>query len=521
MNLYDLRANTTPRTKSLFGRAPRRILATSWFLSVIICGLLPAHAASESDVPDLRPGGRSFGELYLPRRGKTIQYSSQSSTPGAADSWRVSPGESVTLVDHKGAGVIRRWWMTDLQHETNPQILRHIIIRCYWDGERDPSVESPLADFFGLSFGEWRDYVSMPASVTSGGFNCSWPMPFHSSARITVENASSAPITDLYFNIEVETASSIPNSSLYFHAQFRRVARAVKGRPVVVLETTGSGHYVGTVLSARTLRGTGLRFLEGNESFFVDGEEHPSVSGTGTEDYFNAGLYFVTGAFAGPYHGATVVDPGHNRVGAYRWHIEDPIAFSKSLRFELQHGPSNNVPAEYTTLAIWYQTHPHPRFPSFPEDLGPTESPPPYKIDGVVEGESLVARVLTTAGQVYVQSMAEFDGAWSGDAQLLWRGARPGDHLSIFIDAPEGGEYELVGYFTRSSDYGNVRILHLGKELYEIHGFQSDIAASGPVVLGRVHLERGTNALLLEISGKDPKSGGYAFGFDCLRLEPK
>jgi hypothetical protein len=473
----------------------------------------PAFAA----VDDL--SSRSLENLFLPRKGKVVQFSSHGKKPGDVDSWEVPAGGTVTLVDARGAGVVRRWWMTVVQHQENPELLRRTILRCYWDGETAPSVEAPLADFFGLSFGEWHDYQSLPTSATSGGFNCYWPMPFHSSARITLENRSKTPITGLFFNIEVEQLASLPPSSLYFHAQFRRIAPTIRKKPVVVLETTGSGQYVGTVLSACGLRGVGPRFLEGNERIFVDGEAEPAIGGTGTEDYFSSGLYFVTGTFSAPYHGVTVLDREKNRVGAYRWHITDPIPFTKSLRFEFQHGPADNVTSDYATLAIWYQTHPHPVFPPLPDELGPVKALPPYAIQGLVEAEQLAASAYASRGNVGIQSMEEFEGDWSGDAQLLWRAVAPGDHLTLFLHADVAGEYEIVGYFTQSTDYGDVRVLYKGKPLAVVAGYSDEVRASGPISFGRVTLERGDNPVLLEIAGKDSRSGGYAVGVDGFRLE--
>jgi hypothetical protein len=432
----------------------------------------------------------------------------------------VSPGQTVTLVDHHGPGIVRRWWMTLLQHQESANLFRNAIVRCYWDGEKTPSVEAPISDFFGLSFGEWHDYISIPASATSGGFNCYWPMPFRSAARITLENRSVTPVTGLYFNIEIESDAGVASDALYFHAQFRRVSPAPRGKPVTVLEATGRGQFVGTVLSARTLRGVGMRFLEGDESFFVDGEKESSVSGTGTEDYFSSGLYFVTGTFSAPYHGVTVLDREKNRVGAYRWHIEDPIPFKKSLRFELEHGPNNDVPADYSTLAIWYQDHPHLPFPALPDSLGPIEALPPFVIAGLIEAEGLAGKSPSTGGQLHAQSMAEFLGEWSGDAQLLWRGAKPGDHLTLFLNAPDAGDFELVGFFSSAPDYGDFTISFRGRPAATVHGYHSTLKPTGPISLGRVRLERGANALVMEVTGKDPRSTAYAVGIDGFRLSP-
>jgi hypothetical protein len=500
-------------------RAAGRGAAASLVAAFFVAGTLLVPSASFGAAGGAGgAGGAGLDHLFIPGGGALVQYSSHAPKPGAVDSWEVPAGATVTLVDHHGPGVVRRWWMTIIQTETNADLFRRSILRCYWDGETTPSVEAPLADFFGLSFGEVHDFTSSAVSVTSGGLNCYWPMPFRSSARITLENQTGVPISGLFFNIAVEKSPKVPRDALYFHAQFRS-APTVQGKPVVVLETSGAGNYVGTVMSARTLRGVGMRFLEGNERIFVDGEREPSVAGTGTEDYFGGGLYFVTGAFSGPYLGVTVLDREKNRVGAYRWHILDPIRFTKSLRFELQHGPNDDVPSEYATLAVWYQTHPHSPFPPFPEGGEAVGTVAPFRIEGAIEGEELVGSALATQGRVTVQSMAEFHGDWSGDAQLLWRGGSPGGHLTLFVTSPEAGEREVIGHFTKSGDYGDVKVMHQGRELAVIRGYAPGIATS-TVSLGRVLLERGPNAFLLEIEGKDARSNGYAVGIDGFAFKP-
>jgi hypothetical protein len=103
----------------------------------------------------------------------------------------------------------------------------------------------------------------------------------------------------------------------------------------VLLETTGRGHYVGTVYSAHQME-MGW-FGEGDDFFFIDGAEYPQLRGTGTEDYFNDAWGFR--AHCKPYSGVTLYDgvfPG-DRVTAYRWHIADPIPFRSSLRVEMEH----------------------------------------------------------------------------------------------------------------------------------------------------------------------------------------
>jgi hypothetical protein len=280
---------------------------------------------------------------------------------------------------------------------------------------------------------------------------------------------------------------------------------------VTVLEATGRGHYVGTLLSMQPERGRHFSYLEGDERVFVDGEREPSVIGTGTEDYFSSGWYYITGEYSAPYHGVTVKDPETGRINTYRWHIEDPIPFRRSLRFDIEHGGTNDTPGvEYSSVAFWYQTHPHVPFPPLPEHLVP--------LSGIsapeIEAEDLLGRSTVTGGELRVQDMTEFDGEWSGGAQLWWVLAGPGDRLAMPIEVTEEGTYELVGFFTRAGDYGVIRAIVNGEPAGALmDGFSPRVEPSGPVSFGGARLRAGTNELVLELLGKDVRSAGYGDGY--------
>lgn len=450
-----------------------------------------------------------LGDLYLAREGGLAHYSSTDPTGGNADMRRVEPGETLVLVDHEGAGVVRRWWIT-IAPRRDAEILRHLIVRCYWDGEEAPSVEVPVADFFGMGFGEWKDFISLPLNMTSGGYNTYWPMPFRRSARITVENTGSVPVRSFYYNVDIRTYDQLPEDALYFHAQYRQ-ARTRSGEPVTILETSGRGHYVGTLLSMQPERGFHLGYLEGDERIFVDGEETPGIIGTGTEDYFSSGWYYDTGEYSAPYHGVPIKDAERGRISTYRWHIEDPIPFARRLLFQIEHGGTNDAPGVgYASVSFWYQTHPHPPFPPLPEQLMPLAAISSPSIDA----EDLLARAHATGGQLRVQEMEGFDGDWSGDAQLWWVEARPGDRLTLPIDAPAAGSYELIGFFTRAPDYGIVRLLMNGRQLGPLmDGYARRVESTGPLPFGSVELRQGPNELMVELVGKDARSAGYSDGY--------
>ena len=455
--------------------------------------------------------------LIAPRAGRIVKYSSWDRAVKNDDFVRVAPGQTVTLVDHSGAGIVRRWWIT-IAPRNNQAIQRQLIVRCWWDGESTPSVEVPVSDFFGMSFGEWRDYQSVPLNMTSGGYNSYWAMPFRRAARVTIENRSNVVIDRFYYNIDVESVPALPDSTLYFHAQFRRTS-TVAGRPVTVLDAEGRGHYVGTLLGMQPLRGRSQWYLEGNERIFVDGETTPSIIGTGTEDYFSSGWYFDTGPYSAAYHGAPIKEDSTGRISAYRWHVEDPMAFARRLRFEIEHGGTNDAPGtDYTSVAFWYQTHPHAPFPPLPQDLMPA---PIWKSAArptiPIEAETLVTKARATAGTVRVQDMygLENDSAgWSGGKQLWWVESREGARMTVPIRVARAGTYEFIGWFTTAQDYGRARLTLNGRALSPIvEGYAPRVGTTGPISFGRLPFRAGDNELVVEIVGKDPRSRGYSEGY--------
>ena len=289
---------------------------------------------------------------------KAAQESSFDRTGGNDDFVTVDAGDMAVLADIKGAGRINHIWVTI----TSPDlyILRHAVLRMYWDNETHPSVECPLGDFFGVGFSQYRHYTALPLGMSSGGYYCYFPMPFARSARITLENQSDKKIYAFYYNISYQRLDSLPPETAYFHAHWRRdTTRA--GENYTLLEATGRGHYAGCVLSMQGTTPLSLWFLEGDEMIYVDDEGHPpAVHGTGTEDYFNSGWYFSKGTFAAPFHGLTIKDLLRARICAYRFHIEDPIPFEKNIRVTMEHGGTNDASgADYSSVAYWYQTEPH------------------------------------------------------------------------------------------------------------------------------------------------------------------
>ncbi len=329
--------------------------------------------------------------LLVPQPGRVRQFSSFDRDPHRGGDWLglrpaparrkrivVAAGETHTMASTTGPGLVTRVWMTTLL-PFNRRALRQLVLRFYWDGETEPSVQCPMGDFFGAPFGRYVQYTSAATSLGSGGYHCAFPMPYAAGARLDVTNDGPKLIDPLYYQITVLEQVE-PPSALRFHAEWRRENPTPRGAPYTILEANGSGHYVGCHAFLqnrdRWLRlpparmgypyGYGLGLLEGQEAIYVDGEKHPSVQGTGTEDYFNAGWYFARGTYDGPTHGCTVRSYVKGRVAAYRFDLDAPTPFQKSLRVMLDHGLDNMLRSDYASVAYWYQSEPHRPFGVLP-----------------------------------------------------------------------------------------------------------------------------------------------------------
>ena len=332
-----------------------------------------------------------------PRGGTVYQESSYGrrprSLPGLLGEFHrkcvdLRPGETFTVAELEGPGVISRLWMT-FPRRANPGALRKVVIRAFWDSEVQPSVLSPRGDLCGTSFSKPRNYSSGYLAVTSGAYLCFFPMPFLASALITLENQSSHPLRLLFYQVtwlklDREHQEPLPRFHCWWHRE--RMARGAP--PFTVLDAAGSGFYLGCHLDmegrgwpwrpnpfhVQMPEGFGLGMLEGWERMWIDGAARPNVHGTGGEDYFNCAWYFTRVPSVSLTHGVLKRSYATRRVSCYRFHLEMPVAFRKSIRVTLDHGLDNRLPAVYEGTAYWYQVEPHRTLAELPppDERGPS-----------------------------------------------------------------------------------------------------------------------------------------------------
>jgi len=343
------------------------LLSVAFGASVFLFGPASTLAQQPSDWIESLPRPHDY----------RLRRSSSYDRKGGNDDYRpLDPGQTLTLLDARGPGEVSHIWMTIASRETYH--LKKIVLRMYWDGEDTPSVEAPVGDFFGLGLGEYFLYQSIPLSVgADNALNCFFPMPFQKHARITLTNEGQERAGAVYWNIDYrEYPSPLPPDTLYFHAQYRQATPniAIPGNKYNVdgkgnyvwMEAAGRGHFVGVTMSV--IENADGWWGEGDDMFFVDGEQIPSINGTGTEDYFLGAWDFGGTSFSYGLYGAPVV--GAERQGSrwsvYRFHLDSPIPFTRSLRATIEHGTANDRGDNYYSVAYWYQTEPHAPFPPLP-----------------------------------------------------------------------------------------------------------------------------------------------------------
>lgn len=317
--------------------------------------------------------------LWKERAYRSERISSYDQT-GGNDDFIVIPKESnKTIAEISGPGIIKHIWIT--MNAKDPMIRRNAVIRMFWDGSQKPAVEVPIGDFFGQGWGE--EYILNSALLVAApkkgkSLNSYFSMPFAKGAKIEIVNESEADIQNFYFYIDYEKWPEPPPTKYRFFAYWnRKITKSalVSGKEnewallgetekaplqitdqYIVLNAKGKGHFLGLNLYIEAP--SPIWYGEGDDQIFIDGEAWPPrLHGTGTEDLFNT-AWSPKEVFMHPYFGYPKVSEGTGWLGRthlYRFWIESPITFEKSILFALEHGHANALALDMVSVAYWYQ----------------------------------------------------------------------------------------------------------------------------------------------------------------------
>jgi hypothetical protein len=248
----------------------------------------------------------------------------------------IRAGQSLTLADIQGAGVIRRIWITI--SDRSPRMLRSLRLEMYWDGAAAPAVSVPFGDFFGPGLGQTTAFENALFSSPEGrSFNAVVPMPFRTGARLVLANDSGTVLDRVYYDVDYTLGDVHGPEMLYFHASWRRTPATALAEDFEILPAVeGRGRYLGTSVGVITDPAYGETWWgEGEVKVYLDGDRaQPTLVGTGTEDYIGTG--WGQGVYVHRYQGAPVADKAKRLWAFYRFHVPDPIFFSRGCRVTLQ-----------------------------------------------------------------------------------------------------------------------------------------------------------------------------------------
>jgi hypothetical protein len=249
-------------------------------------------------------------------------------------------------------------------------------LRITWDGCAQPSVDAPVALFFGAGtlYNREKTEFLVKALPTHIRFHdqvvdlaCYFPMPFFKSARIELIGNGETPIRQFTYRIRETPLRESPDQVGYFHATYRDHGVPAPGEDLVLLDTRGtegsadwSGSFIGTsfIFSDRA----NLNTLEGDPRFSFDDSQTPQAQGTGTEEWGGGGDYWggknMTLPFAGHPTGAQNPAKAQNNEdkieSAYRFLLADMMPFGRNAIIHLEHGGTDDSTEHYRTVTYWY-----------------------------------------------------------------------------------------------------------------------------------------------------------------------
>ena len=246
----------------------------------------------------------------------------------------------------------------------NNDVMRSTIVKMSFDGKE--KVWCPIGDFFGTGvslnpYQGWHNTVSEDGTMTTR-----WVMPYQKSASISIENLSEATI-DIELNAVVGDYKW-DERSMYFNAAWRG-QYPVATRPYSdwnFISLKGRGVYIGDALTV--MNPVEKWWGEGDEKIWIDGEDFPSIFGTGTEDYYGYSWGGrSTDFYEHPFHAqprSNVYNKLNRKVTSekntkgfsteVRTRALDGMPFSSSFHFDMEVWSWTDCEMGYGVGLMWY-----------------------------------------------------------------------------------------------------------------------------------------------------------------------
>jgi hypothetical protein len=328
-------------------------------------------------------------------------------------------------------------------------------LRVTWDNRQHPSIDAPMALFFGAGTLYNRDsreylvkgfpmFIRYPKDEQKVHLACFYPMPFFRSARLDIEGLDPA-ITSVRWRVRYQPFKDPARHVGYFHATYRDHPEPKRGHDLVALDTRGvegngpwAGSFVGMswIFSHRAFLGT----LEGDPRFFFDDSQTPQAYGTGTEEWGGGGDYWGGENMTLPLAGHPVGAKNAKEAkcdedmieSAYRFLLADLMPFGRRAVIRLEHGGENQTTEHYETVVYWYGA---PHATLVPTDMLKIGDAASEKAHGYHSSEASEPYEITSRYEWGVDTVSAGEAKQS-DSPV----AQPTDFADFEFDAP-AGEY--------------------------------------------------------------------------------
>ena len=436
----------------------------------------------------------------------------------------LKPGEAVTVFEVDRPGRIVGIRMGPAEAFAGKG--RDIVLRAYWDGEKEPAILSPAGDFFGYAWGE-PAMKSLLIGTADGTNYCYYPMPFDKSARIELVSQQESNAKQITVETEVVFAPiGRRDNEGKFYAIWRRENPTTKGEPFTFISTEGRGHIVGCIQQSQGFESGNTYFFEGDDQTTIDGKL--VIHGTGSEDFYNGGWYDVPGRWEArrsfPLSGCLGYKKHLGRTGGYRLFLGDAYAYRKSILQTIEHAPTGNeLLNDYCGLTFLYsQERPTCEF-KLPEvgdrkviDLKRIVFATWWNVP--IYAFSFRDTTLTRAGE-------KFDGK---DVRFLSMKASGNDwfghHFICFTcELPAAGKYKVSIDVIKGPGQGKVQLFMDEAPVGPIVDMYAEERQHAPSeYIGTLDLNEGPNNLLFKLVGKEERSEGLGLdltGIVCERAD--
>ncbi|AWX44950.1 hypothetical protein HME9304_01956 [Flagellimonas maritima] len=423
----------------------------------------------------------------------------------------INSGVKTTVYEFEDSGAIGslKVRVKNVPKEREDEILRKTILEISWDDENEPSVWSPLGDFFGSAPG-CNEYKTLPMGMTKNWMYSYWYMPFKNGAKIKLHNLSDIPITVTMEIGKEELKGDIDNLGR-FHAKWHRDLEPVdeeRWPDWLMLKTNGSGRFLGASLSVWNPKGGSNTkakeghywWGEGDEKFFVDGETFPSTFGTGTEDYFGY-AWCNPSLFNQAFHSQTIDSDNMGHQAVNRWQVIDNIPFQKTFDGYMEKYFANDWPTQYAMVVYWYLDA---------EGKDPIKATPtdevygfeiPYKVfrkPDVLEAENLNI-TSNSGGWATIDAFAHESlyKSVSGHKILFWTAQRNKKNiLETEFTSQRTGLFEVYANIIKQPEGGKFNIQINGKRMRTINFQSSDSTYATEIIkIGKIKLNKGIQSI--------------------------